>query len=382
MPRPGGPGHPSRARRSTDREPRGIHRTARTARSAVYRGRVTTETHARLAATYDDFGRRWAHGTSPLYEDWAIGIAQDDDLLSRLGALPKRLQQPNLVFAASRWAGAPLAAFAEWSEWTKAHWTEVVAVGEARTVQTNEANRCATLLPVLSRIEGPVALLETGAAAGLCRLPDRDSVDYDTPEGLRRIDPDTGPTPFSLACALDEVRSLPSRMPDVVWRQGIDLHPIDPADPAAIDWLATLIWPGPDHDPRVARLRGAAAVAASDPPPILQGDILEVLPDVAAQAPADATLVVFHSAVLLYLDAEQRERFARIVGGLGDLLGRPVVWLSNETRGTLAAIDAQLPVDAVTSGRFVQTVDGRPVALAGQHGAVYETAPFGALRTA
>lgn len=348
----------------------------------AYRVGMGREDERRIAAVYDDFGRRWAHGTSPLYEAWAVGVAQDADLLARLAALPRRMQQPNLLFAATRWAGAALAPFPEWAEWTKAHWAEVVAVGEERSVQTNEPNRCATLLPVLSRIDGPVALLETGAAAGLCLFPDRYSVDYDTPDGSRRIDPAAGPTPFSLACALDDTASLPPRMPDVVWRRGIDLHPIDAGDADRIDWLSTLVWPGPDHDARVGRLRGAAAVAASDPPSITRGDILDVLPAVAREAPSDATLVVFHSAVLLYLDGPQRERFARIVGSLGAQLGRRVVWLSNETQGTLARIDEQLPPDAATSGRFVQTVDRRPVALAGQHGAVYETSLFGPLRTA
>nr|BFF10755.1 hypothetical protein GCM10025699_20580 [Microbacterium flavescens] len=85
---------------------------------------------------------------------------------------------------------------------------------------------------------------------------------------------------------------------------------------------------------------------------------------------------MFHSAVLLYLDAAQRRRFADIMGGLGDAIGRRVVWLSNETMGTLEEIDARVPQRTATDHRFVQTWDARPIALAGQHGAVYETAPF------
>ncbi len=143
-----------------------------------------------------------------------------------------------------------------------------------------------------------------------------------------------------------------------------------------VDWLATLVWPGPDHDDRVARLRAAAAVVASAPPEIIRGDLLETVTDAAAQAPADATIVVFHSAVLLYLDAEGRQRFADIMAGLGEAVDRKVLWLSNETTGTYPAVDAQLPPGIRTDHRFVQTIDGHPVALAGQHGAVYETRPF------
>lgn len=334
---------------------------------------MATDLETRIADAYDDFGRRWAHSTSPLYASWAVGVGADAELVTRLAALPSRLRQPNLLFAATRWLGCPLGAYPEWAEWTRAHWDAVVELEASRSVQTNEPNRCATLLPVLSRIEGPVALLETGAAAGLCLFPDRYSVDYRTPSGTRRLDPDAGASPFALECTLDDDASLSPGMPEVAWRRGIDLSPIDAADADALDWLANLVWPGPDHAARVERLRGAAAIVAADPPSIERGDILEALPAVAAEAPADATLVVFHSAVLLYLDADGRRRFADLVSGLGAALGRRVVWLSNETLGTFADVDAQVPPDAATDHRFVQSVDGRAVAMAGQHGAVYET---------
>jgi hypothetical protein len=326
-----------------------------------------------IAAYYDDFGRRWAHGTSPLYEEWALGIAGDEPMLARIALLESRLRQANLLFAAARWAGCPLAPYREWSAWTTAHWDDVVEVASSRATQTNEPGRCASLLPVLSQIEGPVALLEVGAAAGLCLLPDRYSVVYEGPSGLSRLDPVGGLTGFALECRIDDEDVIPERMPEVVWRRGIDLRPIDPSDPDAVEWLATLIWPGPHHDSRVARLRGAAAVAASDPPQIERGDLLDRLVEVAREAPRDATLVVYHSAVLLYLSQPDRERFADLVGGLGAAIDRHVVWLSNETTGTFASVDAQLPSGVATDHRFVQTVDGRVVALAGQHGATYET---------
>lgn len=330
-----------------------------------------------IAAVYDDFGRRWAHGTSPLYEDWATGIAADAVVLDLLHALPHSKQQPNLIFAAARWAGAPLVPYADMRDWLVAEWTRVKGIALTRATQTNEVNRCATTVPVLSRLDGPLALLEVGTAAGLCLFPDRYSYVYATPDGARTLSPDSGESSVQLACRLDHADAAPTRLPEVVWRRGIDLNPIDTTDADSIDWLATLVWPGPDHDARVARLRAAAELVAKDPPAIVRGDLLERLTDVAASSPADATLVVFHSAVLLYLDAGQRRRFADLVGGLGDTIGRHVVWLSNETKGTLPEIDARIPVDLETAHRFVQTVDAVPVALAGQHGAVYETKPFG-----
>ena len=57
-------------------------------------------------------------------------------------------------------------------------WSEVSATMRSRSTQTNEVGRCATLLPVLGGLEGPLALLEVGASAGLCLHPDRWSYRY------------------------------------------------------------------------------------------------------------------------------------------------------------------------------------------------------------
>ena len=44
----------------------------------------------------------------------------------------------------------------------------------------------------------------------------------------------------------------------------------------------------------------------------MRGDLLEALPALVAEVPDDATLVVFHSAVLAYLAPEDRARFVRL----------------------------------------------------------------------
>ena len=52
----------------------------------------------------------------------------------------------------------------------------------SRATQTNEPARCAVLLPVLARLPQPLALLEVGASAGLCLLPDHYGYDYGAAE--------------------------------------------------------------------------------------------------------------------------------------------------------------------------------------------------------
>jgi hypothetical protein len=59
-------------------------------------------------------------------------------------------------------------------------WKDLRPVMFERSTQTNEPARCAALLPllVLARLPQPLALLEVGATAGLCLLPDFYAYDY------------------------------------------------------------------------------------------------------------------------------------------------------------------------------------------------------------
>lgn len=323
----------------------------------------------------------WARESSPLYAEWADSIAGDPGLIGRIAALGERRGQPNLVFAAARWAGCGIEPFPRWRENLIEAWDRVAAITAERRTQTNEVGRCATLLPVISRIDGPVALLETGTAAGLCLFPERYSYAYASPAGEHVLRPpagagtDVGAGPM-LGCRVDAADVVPETLPDVVWRAGIDLAPIDVRDEDAVAWLETLVWPGPVYDERLGRLRAGVEVARTDPPRIVAGDILDRLPELADESPREATLVVFHSAVLMYLDADARLRFTELVRALGQRTGRRVVWISNEAPGILPEADERMPQGVHVTGSFIQTVDGVPVALAGQHGATYEVASF------
>src|SRR6266498_4900199 len=102
----------------------------------------------------------------------------------------------------------------------------------------------------------------------------------------------------------------PTGLPAVVWRAGLDLNPLDVTDPADLAWLDALIWP--EHTHRRARLHTAAAVAAAEPPLLVRGDLVDDLPALAAQAPAGATLVVFHTSVMYHVPAPRREAFTKV----------------------------------------------------------------------
>jgi hypothetical protein len=308
------------------------------------------------AEIYRFFGSAEAQ-TSPIYQDWALGIANDPVILALIDELPPRKRQVNLVFAAARYAGAPVGAYVALREWLVAHWPAVRAVAETHATQTNEVGRCALLLPLLARLDGPIALLEVGTSAGLCLYPDRYSYDY----GNRgRIDPPSGPSPAILKCELGGPVPVPRRVPDVVWRRGIDLNPLNVRDPHNVAWLESLIWP--EHEDRRERLRAALSVVAADPPVIVQGDLNEKLPEVAGGAPEGATLVVYHTAVLAYLAEAERRHFVGTVSAL------PGHWIANEGVRVVPGVAERLADVRPEPADFVIAYDGEPVAFAQSHG--------------
>ena len=88
----------------------------------------------------------------------------------------------------------------------------------------------------------------------------------------------------------------------------------------------------------------------------------------ARQAPPQATLVVFHSAVLVYLTLTERQQFVDQVSALD------CVWLSNEGLQVLPAVTARMPHRSrQQDGAFVLAVDGNPVAGTGPHGQYLQT---------
>lgn len=298
---------------------------------------------------YGRFARDEAPARSSLYEEWALGVERDAAVQKVLERIPATHRQPPLVFAVTRMLGAPLAGFEQWRGFLLAHADEVVAECTARRVQTNEPLRLAPLLPVLTEIEGPIALLEIGASAGLCLYPDRYSYRFADASGEVRValDPDDGPSEVVL---VSEVRGdmPPVRMPQIVWRAGIDLDPLDPRDPRDRAWLQGLVWPG--ETGREDRIAAALDVAAADPPTIVRGDAGERIESVTASAPGDATLVITTPGVLAHIPWAERQALIAQVRAL------PARWITIDAP---SLHDAWRPaIDPDTWPGFVVALDG------------------------
>ncbi len=292
------------------------------------------------AAWYRWFAEHEARGSSPCYERLASAIADDDECLAWLARLPAAKRQPNLLFASTRFLGGPTDTIEDFVEFLRSASDHLAATMTARSTQTNEAARCGAFLPVLAEVDGEVALIEVGASAGLCLLPDRYSYRYDADligESDLEIRVDTAGT-----------LRAPRRRPEVHWRAGLDLDPLDVTDPTDLSWLRACVWP--EHHERRRRLDAAASIAARQPPRILRGDLRVATLGLIDEAPEGATKVVFHSAVLAYVDEPDRRAFASTMRQ-AVMERSDVIWLSNEAPSVLTATGSSAaPVVAPVSG--------------------------------
>ena len=150
---------------------------------------------------------------------------------------------------------------------------------------------------------------------------------WSTPSGLTTL----GPAPYAPLRGHRTGARCRLPLPEVAWRGGIDLNPLDVTDPDAMRWLETLVWP--EQDDRRERLRHAIDVARADPPRLVRGDLLDELPALVAEAAAhgdgrwSSTAPSRRTCPLEDRDAHRSELMHGLVAD-----GR-CHWVSNEATG-------------------------------------------------
>ncbi|MBM7784606.1 DUF2332 domain-containing protein [Tenggerimyces flavus] len=301
------------------------------------------------AELYATFAAQEARGVSPTYERLSLAVAQSDELLALLETLPEGKRQPNLLYGVVRFLRGPVDEPDAFVDYAVTHWPTVSGEMRVRATQTNEAGRCTALLPVLAKLPQPLALLEVGASAGLCLYPDQ--------YGYRYGDHVVGTGTPVLECDASGLVP-PTTLPKVVWRGGLDLNPLDVTSADDVAWLEALIWP--EHTHRRARFVAAAKVAAADPPRLVRGDLVDDLPALAAEAPSDATLVVFHTSVLYQVPPDRRRAFADVVRDLD------CHWIANEAADVLPYDNLPDPPNEALHNLLA--LDGTPLAWGRSHG--------------
>lgn len=299
---------------------------------------------------YRRFGEVDAAGTSPLYERIAAALSESGEALHAIEKAPARKRHPALILAAlhdlalaghapalaAAYAAADADAAAGAAIDTLVRTTDsVVAIAGRRRVRNDETGRCAVLYPAIAEAAhragaNAVGLIDVGCSAGLNLNVDRVGITYGNGRSLG--DPSS---PVQMSASIVGDRPVPARtMPEVVARVGVDLDPVDVTDADEARWLRACVWP--DQTERVARLEAEMALAATDPPLLLQGDAVEVLPDAFARVPADALPVVTTTWALSQFPLESRLRFLHRLDEMAT--GRTVAWVSVEGVGVAPAI--------------------------------------------
>lgn len=319
-------------------------------------------------------------GRSPLYVHLGMRVAEDPELLKIAAQAAEKQALPNLFFAAVhllllKGEHHQLTAFYPRLNKTTRHYDyvypyfrsfvlehelEIRDIIGTRSVQTNEVARCAILVPafeLVSRQSGkkPLALIEIGSSAGLTLLWDRYHYQYDETLECGPFD-----SPVHIECKLHGATRppIPNVLPKIATRQGVDLNPIDLNDPENVLWLRALVWP--EHQNRDKQLERAIEIARKNPPEIVRGDALEILPDLIRQTENEHPLCVYHSFTLSLATRTHRERLESILGKASEK--RSVFWISFEW-----AKDAETPLLDLT--RFEKReVTQRKLARAQPHG--------------
>lgn len=291
----------------------------------------------------------WADGVSPLYTRLASAVTANDALLDIAAEAPAGQPPPNLLFGAVHArllddADHTLAEFYRtctddpldptttdpapaFREFCLANEPELRETVGTRRVQTNEVGRSAVLFPafnhVARRTESPLALIEVGTSAGLNLYWDRFRYEYDGhgPYG----DPDS-PVRIDSSVRGTTVPPVGDSMPTVAHRVGIDVNPLDVTDERDARWLRALVIP--DQYERFERLDAAIGLASREPPALVDGDALDVLPELFEEIPRERDVCVFSTLVLYQFAEEDIERLRERLAAEAE--HRTVHWLSND----------------------------------------------------
>ena len=303
------------------------------------------------------FGELECPGMSPLYERLSLGVSSDPEVLAIAANRREGQPAPNLFFAAvhavlakekaHRLArfypdlsedpdrGDPYPAFRGFCLERRERIEEIISV---RAVQTNVVRRSALLLPAFARAIGrsarrpvsfqvslPFSLIEIGASAGLNLYWDRYGYDYG---GRVRWGDSTSPVQLTTAAQGEIVPPVPDTIVNIERRVGLDLEPVFLDSEESVSWLRALIWP--ERRDEAELLRRAMELVRADPPQLLSGDALDLLPEVLDAVPPESTPCIFHSHTLNQFPTEARERFAGLVREFGE--GRDLHLISLESR--------------------------------------------------
>ena len=297
----------------------------------------------------------WAEESSPLYAAICEIVVDDAALQSLAAHVPEGRATANVFLAAVQYlllrgADHPLAEYYPsvvddarapdddladaLRDFCRTYEAELIPILETRHTQTNAVRRCVALYPafcaVAEEVDGPIALVELGPSAGLNLLFDRYRYEFEGTAvgatGPRIVGADESPVTITTDVRGESAPPLADDPPAVHSRVGIDLNPMVVTDEEDAAWLQALVWPEQTDRRRV--LEGAIEMAQDDPPRLVEGDMIETLPMVLDEVPAEIPVVVYSTLVLYQVPEAVREELTELLETR--MTDRPIHWLSGD----------------------------------------------------
>ena len=203
--------------------------------------------------------------------------------------------------------------------------------------QTNEVRRSAALIAVgqtlAAKYAMPMRLSELGASGGLNLMWDQFGATlgehYFGPKDAKvQLTPDwDGPVP-------------PAATPFVIGRQGVDLNPLNPADPTDALRLRAYLWP--DQPERMARTIAAIAVNKAT---VAKADAIDWLAHQLDHSDGQLHLI-YHTIAWQYFPKDVQERGTALIEAAGAKAtsATPLAWFSMEADGQSRGAAMTLPI--------------------------------------
>ncbi|WP_201002334.1 DUF2332 domain-containing protein [Paenibacillus glycanilyticus] len=288
-----------------------------------------------LSERFRRFAEMECKHSSLLYEHLARNVADDSELL-KLAAHSRTGQPvPNLFLGAVHYlllkgtrhelayyyasivqdpknlAGV----YASFKQFCKQYEADIIYLLRTRLVQTNEVRRCAYLYPAfcyIYQLTGkPLSLVEIGTSAGLQLLWDKYKYSYSSQ--LEEYGNEHAALKITSELRGDPI--LLTQSPPVAGKIGVDLHINDLKHQDHFLWLKALIWP--EHRERRAYFEAAAACLEQYPVKLIEGDGVELLPDIVPAIASDTTLCIFHTHVANQFTAATKTKLLESIEVLG-----------------------------------------------------------------
>jgi hypothetical protein len=353
---------------------------------------VAGEPVERLSQIWRHFAESECGTYSPLYAAISHWVADDPELLALAAAAPPSGQQPNVLLAAVHYLvlsgiAHPLAdvyagradpdlAPALFRDLCLSQRHDVGRMLASRHTQTNEPGRAAVLavgLAAAAELVGePIGLLDAGCSAGLNLLIDRYRLEYGPGGSLGPVD-----SPVTITCELRGTAPVPTRLPVIAARLGIDRSPVDIAQADDRRWLLACVWPDTG---RLARTAAAVELARRHPPTMISGDMVTDLDAALDTFDLSLPIVVVTTSACGYLSAGQRHAFLAVLERRARR--QPLAWLSADAPRVIDVVPIPPAIGHAGASASViglvtfetGTAVGRALGLCHAHGAWLEWA--------